>query len=41
MEQAKFEQGGRRVTAVLRNRPKDDQIIVDLGYARAKGHARP
>ena len=40
LEQAKFEQGGRRVTAVLRNRPKDDQFIVDLGYARAEGHAR-
>jgi hypothetical protein len=38
LEQARFEQGGRRVTGVLRDPPKDDQVIVDLGYARAEGH---
>ncbi len=38
VEQLKFESGGCRVTGVLRTRPVDDRIIVDLGYARATGH---
>ena len=33
LEQAKFEQGGRQVRGVLRERPKDDKVVVDLGYA--------
>jgi hypothetical protein len=41
LEQAMFEKGGRRVTGVLRDRPKNDQVIVDLGYAHAEGYARP
>lgn len=41
LEFAKFEQGGRRVTGIVRDRPKDDQVIVDLGYARAEGYIRP
>jgi hypothetical protein len=39
VEQLKFESGGRRVTGVLRARPVDDHVIVDLGYARAIGRA--
>jgi hypothetical protein len=39
VELARFEQGGRRVTGIVRVRPSDGRVIVDLGYARAEGYA--
>jgi hypothetical protein len=41
LELAKFELGGRRVTGVVRDRPKNDEVIVELGYARFEGSAKP
>lgn len=39
LENATFEQGGRRVTGVLRELPKAERVVVDLGYMRTEGYA--
>ena len=39
LEGVRFEEGGRRATGVLREQPRDYQVTVDLGYARAEGEA--
>jgi hypothetical protein len=37
LEEATFARDGRTVTGVLRHRPKNQQVLVDLGYASAEG----
>jgi hypothetical protein len=37
VEELKFEAGGRRATGVLRSPPSGDDVLVDLGHARATG----
>ena len=37
LEEATFERDGRTVKGVLRYRPKNQQVLVDLGYASAEG----
>jgi hypothetical protein len=37
--QPKFATDGRSVAGVLRERPENPQVVVDLGYARAEGTA--
>lgn len=37
LEDVHFEVGARRITGVLRDRPRDEHVLLDLGYARAEG----
>ena len=39
LEEASFSKDGRTVTGVLRDRPKNQHVAVDLGYAVAQGDA--
>ena len=39
LQRTKFELGGRRVTGIVRERPVNNRLVVDLGYARAEGLA--
>ena len=39
LQEAKFEPGGRRITGVLKGRPSDDSVRLDLGYVRVEGRA--
>jgi hypothetical protein len=40
VEELKFGPGGRRVTGVLRSPSSGDEIVVDLGHARAAGRVK-
>lgn len=38
LEEWTWEPGGKRVSGILRGRPADDRVVVDLGYARTEGY---
>jgi hypothetical protein len=39
LEEIRYEKGGRRLSGVLREPPRDGRVVVDLGYAQATGEA--